>query len=155
MKRKHNAAPPGGRVKRPVTDSGARVRRAADEAVKKDDAPPTPEGPAAAAHGKGRELSRRRRNRRKRVRLGEALRQRGLDEHTLADNYVGVLEKLKDKTDKSGGVEKLLVDVLKECSRHLEPARPADRLGMGDVPVRVHLVHNVARPERPRIENRK
>jgi hypothetical protein len=96
---------------------------------------------------------RRRRHRRKRVRLGDALRQRGLDEHEVADNFVGVIEKLKEKTDKSGGVEKLLVDVLKECSRHLEPARPADRLGTGDVPVHVHMVHNVTRPERRSIEN--
>ena len=89
---------------------------------------------------------------RKRVRLGDALRQRGLDEHTVADNYVGVIEKLRDKTDKSGSVEKLLVDVLKECSRHLEPARPAG--GPGDMPVHVHLVHNVSRPERMPAEHR-
>jgi hypothetical protein len=89
------------------------------------------------------------------VRLGDALRECGLDEHSVADSYVGVIEKLKDKTDKSGGVEKLLVDVLKECSRHLEPVRPTGGPGPGDVPVHVHLVHNVSRPERPPIENRK
>jgi hypothetical protein len=91
---------------------------------------------------------------RKRVRLGDALRQRGLDEHTMADNYVGVIEKLKEKTGKSGGVEKLLVDVLKECSRHLEPVRAADQRSAGDMPVHVHLVHNVARPERRRADIR-
>lgn len=91
-----------------------------------------------------------RKRRRKPVRIGDALRRRGFDEQTVADHYVDVAQRLKGKSDKSGGVEKLLVDVLKECSRYLEPARPSER---GDessrgAMVHVHLVHNVTRPMR-------
>jgi hypothetical protein len=90
--------------------------------------------------------------RRKPVRIGEALRQRGFDEHTIADSYVDVAQRLKGKSDKTGGVEKLLVDVLKECSRHLEPPRPpdraGDRLGTANAPIHIHLIHSVTRPAR-------
>lgn len=89
---------------------------------------------------------------RKPVRIGDALRQRGFDEDTIADHYVYVARRLKGKSDKSGGVEKLLVDVLKECSKFLEPAKPpertGERLGASGAPIHVHLVHSVTRPAR-------
>ena len=85
------------------------------------------------------------------VRIGEALRQRGFDEHMIAASYVDVAERLRGKSDRTGSVEKLLVDVLKECSRHLEPSRTPEGLsgrpGAG-APVLVELVHNVLRPAR-------
>jgi hypothetical protein len=100
--------------------------------------------PAAAAKPRARN--------RKPVRIGDALRQRGFDEHTIADHYVDVAHRLKGKSDKSGGVEKLLVDVLKECSKHLEPPRPMERTdersGARGAAVHVHLVHSVTRPAR-------
>jgi hypothetical protein len=64
------------------------------------------------------------RRRRRRIRLGEAFRKVGLDEQTVAENYVGVVETLREKTGpKTETAQKLLVDVLKECSRILEPPR--------------------------------
>jgi hypothetical protein len=84
-----------------------------------------------------------------RIPIGEALRVHGLDEHAIAENFANVVGKLKDKTDQSGSVEKLLVDVLKDCARHLDASAPAPRSASGDVPVIVHLVHNVQRPPRP------
>ena len=81
---------------------------------------------------------------RERVRLGEALRKQGIDEHAVAATYADVVEKLLGKTHESDNVEKLLVDILKECSKHLEE----DAKAVGSSPVRVTLVHNVARPQR-------
>lgn len=88
--------------------------------------------------------------RRKPVGIGKALRQRGFDEHTIADHYVTVAQRLKGKSDESGNVEKLLVDVLKECSKYIEPAKPSDRGSdrASEAPIHVHLVHNVMRPAR-------
>ena len=83
---------------------------------------------------------------RKPVRIGDALRQSGLDEWTVAGGYVGVVDKLTNKSKSNDSVEKLLVDVLKECSRHLEPPRSAD--APPDPPVIVRLVHTVSRPVR-------
>jgi hypothetical protein len=83
---------------------------------------------------------------RKRVRIGDALRRKGLDEWTIADGYVDVVGKLTRKAESNDSVAKLLVDVLKECSRHLEPPRSAD--AATDAPVIVKLVHTVSRPKR-------
>jgi hypothetical protein len=84
---------------------------------------------------------------RKPVRIGDALRRSGLDEWTIAGGYVDVVYKLTNKSNSNDSVEKLLVDVLKECSRHLEPPRFAD--APSDAPVIVKLVHTVSRPRRP------
>lgn len=83
---------------------------------------------------------------RKRVRIGDALRRRGLDEWTIAEGYVDVVSKLTRKSDSSNSVEKLFVDVLKECSRHLEPPQSDD--SDPGAPVIVRLVHAVSRPVR-------
>jgi hypothetical protein len=80
-----------------------------------------------------------------RTQLGDAMRKRGLDEHAIAEGYVHVVQTLTARTDSTGNVDKLLVDVLKECSRHLAPP---ERTGPGDAPVFVQLIHNVPRPER-------
>jgi len=80
---------------------------------------------------------------RPRVRLGEALRQKGLDEHTIAEAYCKVVGTL---TGRSGqGQEKVLVDVLDKCARVLEPVRPGERTD-GGARVVVQLVHDVPRP---------
>lgn len=90
--------------------------------------------------------------RRKRVRIGEALRKIGYDEYTIAQNYADTTERLKAKSGKNGNIEKLLIDVLKECSRLIEPLRPADtatdRSNAPGATIHVHLVHNVPRPAR-------
>lgn len=79
-----------------------------------------------------------------RVRMGEALRIEGIDEQCVAAAYAGVVGMLKDKAVASDSVDKLLVDILKECSKHLEE----DSKAAGGAPVQVRLIHNVARPQR-------
>jgi hypothetical protein len=97
-------------------------------------------------NGSKSELRPIKRRRRKRVRLGEAFRKAGLDEQTVAETYVGVVEKLRMKST-GDTVQKLLVDVLKECSRLLEPPRSGNPSGM-ETPTIVELHHNVPRPAR-------
>lgn len=108
--------------------------------------PATDEGETRTTAKAGDKDMPRRARRRKRVRLGDAMRKAGLDERAIAENYAGVVEKLTTGQNKPiAGAEKLLVDVLKECTRVLEP--PV-RAGVGDAPVTVHLSHNVPRPLR-------
>jgi len=83
-----------------------------------------------------------RRRRKKPVPIGVALRRQGLGEHEIADAYVGMVTKLKG-TERAGTNEKLLVDVLKDCSRYVEAVQQA-----ASGPVQVQLVHNVERPTR-------
>jgi hypothetical protein len=87
-----------------------------------------------------------------RIPIGEALRERGLDEFAIADTYVHVVGKLTAPKPNGGGVEKLLVDVLKECSRQIETSQPPMRSANPDAPVIVQLVHSVARPVRPPLD---
>ena len=58
-----------------------------------------------------------------------------------------MVAELRQAGKRKGSVEKLLVDVLKECSRQLDNSHPAHR--SGDAPVIVQLIHTVARPPRP------
>lgn len=71
------------------------------------------------------------------------MRAKGVDEARVAETYAGVLDNLTTKKP-SGESEKLLVDVLKECTRLLEPTKTAK--GSKAAPIR--LVHKVARPKR-------
>jgi hypothetical protein len=100
----------------------------------------------AAAHARVFKPIKRRR--RKRVKLGEALRKVGLDEQTVAETYVGVVEVLREQTTREPG-RKLLVDVLKECSRVLEPLRAAG-VNSNEPTTIVEMHHEMARPERER-----
>ena len=86
------------------------------------------------------------------MRIGDALRREGLDEHAVAETYAQQVERLKNKGKSDGGTGKLLFDIMKECARHLESSRPTERSGAGDTPVTVQLVHVVPRPERPSAE---
>lgn len=86
------------------------------------------------------------RRRRKPLKLGEALRKVGLDEQTVAETYVGVVEVLREQTTREPG-RKLLVDVLKECSRVLEPPRGGGG-NLNELPTIVELHHEMSRPER-------
>lgn len=82
-----------------------------------------------------------------RIPIGEALRQCGLDEYAIAKTYVHVMAQLTTKNPDGGVVAKLLVDVLKECSRQIEASQPPARAN-ADAPVIVQLVHAVSRPAR-------
>jgi hypothetical protein len=75
--------------------------------------------------------------------IGEALRKHGLDEHTIAGTYVQVVDNLKKDGKKAGSGDKLLVDILKECSKHIEASQP-----VAEGAIQVQLVHNVERPAR-------
>jgi hypothetical protein len=93
---------------------------------------------------------------RPRVRMSDALRQAGMDETTVAEGYVGVVKKLGGKNDKGDTVEKLFVDVLKECARHLDQPRPASvtaATAPSDGRVTINLIHNVARPPRESLQS--
>jgi len=82
--------------------------------------------------------------------IGQALCAHGLDEHKIADTYVHVVAKLTKGTKRAGAVEKLLVDVLKECSKRIDDELAAERAtaAAADAPVMVQLVHAVPRPDR-------
>jgi hypothetical protein len=99
-----------------------------------------PEAPNVSEEKKPR----RRRRLRKRVPIGEALRRKGLDEHSIADTYAQVVDNLKGPR-RAGSNEKLLVEILKECTRQIEAAQPT-----GEGSIQVKLVHNVERPARAR-----
>src|SRR5579862_5611733 len=83
-----------------------------------------------------------------RIRIGDAMRRSGLDEYKVARTFAVVVDKLSDgKTAKdAGGVQKLLVDVLKECSRHLDP--PQSERTAPAAPAQIIMLHNVPRPFR-------
>jgi hypothetical protein len=76
------------------------------------------------------------------------MRRSGLDEYKVARTFARVVDKLSDgKTAKdTGGVQKLLVDVLKECSRHLDP--PQSERAAPAVPAHITMLHLVPRPVR-------
>jgi hypothetical protein len=92
------------------------------------------------------------RQRQKQLRLAEAMREEGLDEPALAKATLKLLEKLL-RGKKLNGSEKLLLDLLKEISRTLEP-QGSTGVGSGssatDAPMIVQLVHDVPRPSRTR-----
>lgn len=77
------------------------------------------------------------------MRMGEALRNQGINEQSVAAAYARVVAMLKNKTA-GGSVDKVMLDILKECSKHLEE----DSKAAGSAPIRVRLIHNVARPQR-------
>lgn len=100
----------------------------------KHDAPGTADAPPE---------KKRRKRLRKRVPIGEALRKQGLDEHTVAERYANVVSRLEKNPSNVGSGDKLLVEILKECTRQIEAAQP-----VGEGGVQVQLVHNVERPAR-------
>jgi hypothetical protein len=82
-----------------------------------------------------------------RVSIGTALCEAGFDERAVARGLVNVVQSLAQpsSTDR-GGATKLLVEVLKECSRQLDNTAGHRA---GEAPVVVQLVHTVSRPARP------
>lgn len=98
-------------------------------------APGTPDAPE--------EKKPQRRRLRKRVPIGEALRKQGLDEHTVAESYANVVSRLEKNPANVGSGDKLLIEILKECTRQIEATQP-----VGEGAIQVQLVHNVERPTR-------
>ena len=90
------------------------------------------------------------RSRQKQTRIAEALRGEGFDESALGRAYVKLVRKLF-AGKKASGNDKLLVDVLKEISRTLEPPNAgsgASSPSAADGPMIVQLLHEVPRPVR-------
>jgi hypothetical protein len=82
-----------------------------------------------------------------RVHIGDAMRSSGLDEYKVGAMFASVVEKLSGTKRGDGGVQKLFVDVLKECSRHLDPPHSAER-DARESSGSITLIHCVPRPDR-------
>jgi hypothetical protein len=80
--------------------------------------------------------------------IGVALREYGLDEYFIARNYGRVVDVLTKPKAEAGSAEKLLVEVLKECTRQVEAAQAFERAPNSGRHVIVRLVHKVERPAR-------
>jgi hypothetical protein len=79
------------------------------------------------------------------MKLDDAFRKHGFDEHKIATSMVG----LSDSLEKNNTEPKLFLDLLKEGIKVLwTPPRPADRAVATEGPVPVILFHNVPRPKR-------
>jgi hypothetical protein len=92
-------------------------------------------------------------NRKRRLTLAEALRERGLDETKVAAVYAGLVKKLsRNKDDGAVGVgaAKLLFDILKEFTHSHEPQKTVGSSDTSELPPFVRLLHNV--PRRVRTE---
>jgi hypothetical protein len=88
-----------------------------------------------------------RKSRRKRVRLGEALRKRGIDEHAVAAGYADAMGELQSKPrDSNAG--KLLVDILKQCGKILEEEDAPGKPESDAHAVPVAVIRNMLRPQR-------
>ncbi|MGH9734850.1 MAG: hypothetical protein ACRD8A_09715 [Candidatus Acidiferrales bacterium] len=81
---------------------------------------------------------------RKRVPISIALRKQGIDEHTIAETCAYTLDALKGIIPVKDGDKKLLIDFVKECTKLLG----GDAQTAPSAPLRVRLVHKVARPQR-------
>jgi hypothetical protein len=90
-------------------------------------------------------------NRKKRLKLAEALREYGLDEAKVAALLHGLGAKLSQNTE-IGAVglanAKLLLDVLKKSMHVLEPQKAAGNSDSTDASQFIRLIHNVPRPVR-------
>jgi hypothetical protein len=82
---------------------------------------------------------------RPRMKLADAMRSVGLDETKLAEK----LDRMVDRLDR-GKHEKLLLEALKECLKHIEEAASRGSAGSGPVPVvLITCVPRPAREEKP------
>lgn len=89
------------------------------------------------------------RQREKTTRVGEALREFGLDEGALARTYTKLLQKLLESAEGNSN-DKLTLEVLKELGRILEPTGSANAGPSfeSDATTVVQLVHDIPRPSR-------
>lgn len=85
----------------------------------------------------------RQRRPRPRMRLAEAMRARGLDEHRIA-RVIALFIRARVSQKK---YDKLLVDMVEKVIRVLDPPRPPDR-SAGEQTTPVQLIHYVDRPVR-------
>jgi len=107
-------------------------------------------GGAKARSSRAARTSPKRASRKKRIRLADAFRSRGIDEYVIADGYAVALKTLKPKEggETEASIGKTFMDTLKECSRILDPPRTSTERGASDAPAVVQLIHRVPRPAR-------
>lgn len=89
------------------------------------------------------------RQRQKLLRIAEAMREQGVDESASGDANARLLNKLL-KGEKPNGSEKLLLDLLKEIVRLLEPNSSAATVEGCATDGPIVLVHDIPRPVRTR-----
>lgn len=106
--------------------------------------------PESSKDKKRSEPHRKDRRSRKRVPISIALRKHGIDEHTIAETCAYTLDALKGIVPVKDSDKKLLIDFVKECTKLLGDNATA----ASGAPLRVRLVHNVARPQRATTETR-
>jgi hypothetical protein len=96
-------------------------------------------------------ISRDPENRKKRLKLAEALRECGFDERKVAEFLYALAEKLSRNNEAGAGglaAGKLLLEVLKEVTHSHEPQKTTGNSDSSDLPPIVRLIHNVPRPVR-------
>jgi len=84
--------------------------------------------------------------------MGHALRKLGFDEHVAASEYIALAQDLAKPNARVTPANKMRLDVLKECTKHLESAQKVERsaaeVAAAEAPMMVQLVHTVPRPSR-------
>ncbi len=90
--------------------------------------------------------------------MGHALRKQGFDEHVAASEYIALAQDLAKPNAEVTPANKMRLDVLKECTKHLESAQKVESSGAeaaaAEAPMMVQLVHAVPRPDRATAEAR-
>ena len=131
------------RVVRPRQAAG-QVSRKVKDSAKRDARPTVQQGELFEAV-----ILSKPRQREKTTRVGEAMREGGLDEGALARAYIKLLQKLLESAEGNAN-DKLTLDVLKEVGRNLEPAVSANSAPNfeNDGTSVVQFVHDIPRPSR-------
>jgi hypothetical protein len=131
------------RVVRPRQAAG-QVSRKVKDSAKRDARPTVQQGELFEAV-----ILSKPRQREKTTRVGEAMREGGLDEGALARAYTKLLQKLLESAEGNAN-DKLTLDVLKEVGRNLEPAGSANSAPNfeNDGTSVVQFVHDIPRPSR-------
>jgi len=107
---------------------------------------PGPANPSARCDRRRKAATQRESSLSPRVSVGNALCEVGFDEHAVAQQWVRLVRRLNRRgADNRSGRRRLLVDVLKECSRQLNHSLERRT---ADSPTFVQLVHAVSRPQR-------
>ena len=131
------------RVVRPRQAAG-QVSRKVKDSAKRDARPTVQQGELFEAV-----ILSKPRQRERTTRVGEAMREGGLDEGALARAYIKLLQKLLESAEGNAN-DKLTLDVLKEVGRNLEPAVSANSAPNfeNDGTSVVQFVHDIPRPSR-------
>lgn len=93
-----------------------------------------------------KEAPRKRRRRKKRIRISDALRREGLDEREVAKKLKSVIDRqIPEKPDEETN-DKLLADMLMNCFRYLDETPRPGSAASAAPPAK--LIHDIPRPQR-------